>query len=197
MAIRGSRVLVVGACSALGHRIVEAFLALGAQVIAADRLRTRLEELRADLRQHERLWVAETDPDDPQALAALFADVAAEPLDAALFVLPVARTDRAADAGTLGADLRSLPRCACFVRAALHELRRHGRGRVILLVEPASGPRDDELWAAVSALLADAAVRALPVGLSMCALRASATLAVEQALAAADPERPAQNGPVG
>jgi NAD(P)-dependent dehydrogenase (short-subunit alcohol dehydrogenase family) len=184
VAIRGARVLVVGACSARGHAVVEAFLALGAQVIAADRLRTQLEELRAELRQHERLWVAETDPDDPGALAALFADVAREPLDAALLLVAV----------TPETGLRAPPRCAAFVRTALHALGPHGRVRVVLLIEPASEALDEADFIALDSFLANADSEAQEAGLAVCALRDPS---LQQVLTAADPAHPAPHGLLG
>lgn len=85
MAIRGARVLIFGATLPPGRRLVEAYLALGAEVVAADTLRTRLEELRAEMGQHERLWVAESGGE--AGMEALFADVARdEPIDVAVLV---------------------------------------------------------------------------------------------------------------
>jgi len=189
-------VLVVGACSVRGRGLVEAFLALGAHVIAADRLRTRLEELRAELRQHERLWVAETDIDDPQALAALFADAAHEPLDAALLVVAATQSPSAweADFAQLEQDLRALPRCAFFVRVALDALSKHARGRILLLLEPGTGSLALSLAAALERLVADAAEQAKARGVSVCALRTETALRPESVLAAADPERVAPQG---
>jgi NAD(P)-dependent dehydrogenase (short-subunit alcohol dehydrogenase family) len=191
MAIRGARVLVVGACSVRGRGLVEAFLALGAHVIAADRLRTRLEELRAELRQHERLWVAETDVDDPEALAALFADAAREPLDAALLMVAATKSPNAweADSAPLEDDLRALSRCASFVRVALDALSEHARGRILLLLEPATGPLALARTAALERLVADAAEHARARGVSVCALHTETELRPESVLAAADPER--------
>src|SRR5262249_49903053 len=88
VAIRGARTLVAGACSSAAQRLVEAFLALGAHVVAADALRTRLEELRARLRQHERLWVAESDLGGLAQAHALFQDVGRDAaIDAAVLVI--------------------------------------------------------------------------------------------------------------
>jgi NAD(P)-dependent dehydrogenase (short-subunit alcohol dehydrogenase family) len=85
VAIRGARILIFGATLPPGRRLVEAYLALGAEVVAADALRTRLEELRAEMGQHERLWVAESG--GAAGMEALFADVARdEPIDVAVLV---------------------------------------------------------------------------------------------------------------
>ncbi|MEM6960190.1 MAG: SDR family oxidoreductase [Myxococcota bacterium] len=71
-AIRGARILVLGATGAVGSVVVESCLALGAEVIASARTRTRLDELRANLGQHDRLEVAECDATDPAGVEALF-----------------------------------------------------------------------------------------------------------------------------
>lgn len=72
MKLDGQRVLVTGASGALGPALVEAFLAVGAEVVAAARRRTRLDALRAEMRQHERLHIAECDATDPAGVEALF-----------------------------------------------------------------------------------------------------------------------------
>lgn len=83
MGLRGMHVLLFGACCEAGQRATEALLALGAEVVAADLLRTRLEQLRADLGQHERLHVAECDANAVDAARALLADVSRDrPLSA-------------------------------------------------------------------------------------------------------------------
>jgi NAD(P)-dependent dehydrogenase (short-subunit alcohol dehydrogenase family) len=68
-------VLVTGATGGLGPSIVEAALALGGSVVAVGRRKTRADELRAEMRHHERLSVAECDVTDPAGLGALFAAV--------------------------------------------------------------------------------------------------------------------------
>jgi NAD(P)-dependent dehydrogenase (short-subunit alcohol dehydrogenase family) len=120
MTLRGARTLVAGACSPSGRRLCEALLALGAHVVAADRLRTQLEELRAELRQHERLWVAECDL-GAAACRALFADVARdEPIDTAILVLP---------------NAQSIEACEHFLHAARANVAPPERGRVLLVFE--------------------------------------------------------------
>lgn len=65
MKLDDKRVIVTGATGGLGPSLVEAFLAVGAEVIAVARRRTGLDALRADMRQHDRLEVAECDVADP------------------------------------------------------------------------------------------------------------------------------------
>ncbi|MCA9574747.1 MAG: SDR family NAD(P)-dependent oxidoreductase [Polyangiales bacterium] len=70
--VRHRHVVVFGAQRAFGHRVVEALLALGAHVIAVGPLRTELEALRAEMRQHHNLHTAEcsSDRDGPVRLLA-------------------------------------------------------------------------------------------------------------------------------
>jgi NAD(P)-dependent dehydrogenase (short-subunit alcohol dehydrogenase family) len=188
------RVLLMGACSAHGRALVEAFLALGARVVAADAFRTQLEELRAELRQHERLWVAECDPREPAAASALFADVARdEPIDAAVLVVTSGALLGAweGDESELREALHALPRCLWFLRAALAHMAPRGRGRVLVLVEPSEHAVPTASAAAVRVLVEAAAERARPLGLSVCGLR---TLGRDAVLRAADPALPALMG---
>ena len=66
--MRERRVLVSGATGGLGPAIVEAFLAVGAEVMAMSPTRTKLDELRASLDQHRRLYVIDGDATDPVAV---------------------------------------------------------------------------------------------------------------------------------
>ena len=59
MLVRNQHVVVFGADRPFARQAIEALLALGANVLAATTLRTELESLRAELRQHHRLNVAE------------------------------------------------------------------------------------------------------------------------------------------
>jgi NAD(P)-dependent dehydrogenase (short-subunit alcohol dehydrogenase family) len=149
MTLRGARILLAGACTEHGASLVEAFLALGAHVVAADGLRTRLEELRARMRHHERLWVAECDLDGAQSALALFADVARdEPIDTALLVL---------SASADGPE-PALQRCRSFLEAARTTMAHAPGGRVLVLLEGIEGvqlPDCDGL--AVGGLVADGA----------------------------------------
>ncbi len=72
MQLRGKRTLMTGVTGGLGPSLVEAFLALGADVLAVGRKRTALDELRARMRHHDRLHTAECDLCDPSGVEALF-----------------------------------------------------------------------------------------------------------------------------
>jgi NAD(P)-dependent dehydrogenase (short-subunit alcohol dehydrogenase family) len=63
---------MTGVTGGLGPSLVEAFLALGAEVLAAGRRRTALDDLRAAMRHHDRLSVAECDLCDGEGVEALF-----------------------------------------------------------------------------------------------------------------------------
>ncbi len=76
MLLHGRRIVFTGASAPLGVAVAEAFLALGAELVAADLRRTTLVDLRTALANHERLRVAECDIEDRDALGALFASVA-------------------------------------------------------------------------------------------------------------------------
>lgn len=76
MKLDDKRVIVTGASGGLGPSLVEALLAVGAEVIAVARRRTGLDALRAEMRHHERLEVAECDVADPEGLAELVDAVA-------------------------------------------------------------------------------------------------------------------------
>jgi NAD(P)-dependent dehydrogenase (short-subunit alcohol dehydrogenase family) len=216
MTLRGARILLAGACSRTGQSLTEAFLALGAQVIAADRLRTQLEELRAQLRQHERLWVAEADLGGPSAAAALFADVARdEPIDTAILIVraaePADGTPPQSDASIPGAAalggiapaLRGgaasrLCQCESFLAAALEPMSRHGRGRVLVLLEPDAEDVDTAMTVAARALVQDCADRAQASGsaLSVAGLTACGAQGAlrERVVALCDPARTAPHG---
>jgi nucleoside-diphosphate-sugar epimerase len=196
MTLRGARILLVGACSHAGSTLVEAFLALGAHVVAADRLRTRLEELRARMRQHERLWVAEADASDAGA-AALLADVARdEPIDAALLVLP----DEPRPAGLAGAPLVPAPEafaqahCRSFLDAALEAMARGRCGRVLVLVEAGAA---GSAAGAIVQLVRDGDERARTHGGELAVggtLAGGADRWLEAVVALADPKRPPLRG---
>jgi len=144
MALRGARILLAGACTRTGQSLVEAFLALGAEVIAADQLRTQLEELRARVRQHERLWVAEADLSGPSAALALFADVARdEPIAVAIFIVPGGELADSSEAQlnspARAAQAAQLPllQFESLLGAASEAMR--GDGRILVLLEPDVG----------------------------------------------------------
>lgn len=66
MLVRNQHVVVFGAERPFARHAIEALLALGANVLAASTLRTELEGLRAELRQHHRLHVAECGASEPE-----------------------------------------------------------------------------------------------------------------------------------
>jgi NAD(P)-dependent dehydrogenase (short-subunit alcohol dehydrogenase family) len=72
MHLRGKRTLMTGVTGGLGPSLVEAFLALGADVLATGRRRTALDDLRAEMRHHDRLAIAECDLCDAEGVEALF-----------------------------------------------------------------------------------------------------------------------------
>lgn len=195
MSLRGARILLAGACTEGGSSLAEAFLALGAHVVAADRLRTRLEELRARVRQHERLWVAECDLGAAEAAVALFTDVARdEPIDVALLVLAGSSltTPAAARADAPARVLPELQHCRSFVDAALATMAQQARGRVLVLLEPGAAPA---MAGAVAALVDAGAARAQACAsaLAVGGLVAPAALgsALPRLTALADPAQPA------
>jgi len=69
--VRGKRILVTGATGGLGPSLCEALLAMGGEVLAAARRRTRLDDLRAGLNHHDRLHVAECDVTSADGVRAL------------------------------------------------------------------------------------------------------------------------------
>lgn len=205
MTLRGARVLLAGACTPTGRALAEAFVALGAHVVAADRLRTGLEELRAALRQHERLWVAESDLNGEAAALRLFRDVARdEPIDAALLVVPQFAGDPG-DAFRAGAPLDALeaavsavPRCLWFLRAALACMADAAGGRVIVVLEPGAGDLAACVGPAVAALTEHCAAHAAIAapGLAVAGLTATAPrpALLERLVELADRDRPAGRG---
>ena len=70
--LRGQHVVVTGATGGLGPSLVETFLACNASVTAVDLHRTRLDELRAEMRQHERLTIAESNLTESDGVEKLF-----------------------------------------------------------------------------------------------------------------------------
>lgn len=100
MFVRNRHVVVFGAQRVFGRRLIEALLALGAHVVAVAPLRTELEALRAELRQHHHLHVAECsgDVDGPRRL--IEATLRSGHADAIVFV-----ADESAESLAEGASL--------------------------------------------------------------------------------------------
>ena len=148
MKLDGQRVLVTGASGALGPALVEAFLAVGADVVAAARRRTRLDALRAEMRQHERLHVAECDATDPAGVDALFEalerkggiDVVVQAAGAFRWG-PLSELDDADVAVMIETNLVAT---TWVVRAACRRMVPRGRGSIVAIAadrarEPAAG----------------------------------------------------------
>lgn len=140
---------MTGVTGGLGPSLVEAFLALGADVLAAGRRRTALDELRASMRHHERLHVAECDLCDPAGAESLFdawaragaPDVVVHAAGAwcegSLEATTDADLERLVDANLLSA--------AIVLRAALRRMKPRGQGSVVLVAASrANEPDPDE-----------------------------------------------------
>ena len=158
MAIRGTRVLVIGATSPAGHGLVEALLAMGAEVIATASVRTQLDQLAADMHQHERLRQADVDATSADALRAIMRDVTRKaPLDSVVLVLEsgspwsaASRDPQAALRGLIESTFES----ACWVlRAAVTEMANAGGGRIIMITDGTGRP---DAKAPIQAALASA-----------------------------------------
>jgi NAD(P)-dependent dehydrogenase (short-subunit alcohol dehydrogenase family) len=128
---------VTGATGGLGPHLVEALLACGAHVVAAARVRTRLDGLRAGLEQHERMHVAECDATHPAGVEALLEDMDGRGgVDgvvhaAGAFVYgPLAeRTDAEVERVIAG----NLTSTVLVVRGALRRMVPRGRGRIVVV----------------------------------------------------------------
>lgn len=137
MDLHGRRVVVTGATGGLGPSLVTAFLACGARVIAAARLRTKLDELRASLAHPDRLDVAECDVTSGPGVEALLEAAASDGgLDAVVHAVGAFVFGPLADLSD--ADVERLVRAnvlggAFVVRGALRRMMPQGRGRVVLM----------------------------------------------------------------
>ncbi len=142
MLLRGQRALITGATGGLGPVLCETFLALGANVIAVSRTRTRLIDLRSQIQtaapnQEDRFATAECDVCDAEGVAALFESVEQRgPLDAVVHAVGAFRYG-AIDA--LGAaDIRAVVQqnllaTSFVVSEALGRMKARGAGRVIVV----------------------------------------------------------------
>lgn len=154
------RVLVTGASGALGPAIVGALLAVGAKVIAGARRRTWLDALRAEMRDHDRLEVAEVDVTDPGGVEAL---VDAIDRDGGLDAL-VQCAGTYAHGPLADAPLEALDRVVrvnlwgtlLTARAAVRSMRLRNRGSIVLIsAERALEPAANEgAWGASKAAVA-------------------------------------------
>jgi NAD(P)-dependent dehydrogenase (short-subunit alcohol dehydrogenase family) len=147
--LRAQRTLVTGAGGALGSAVCTALFAAGAKVIAADRLRTSLDSLRAELSDHDRLDVAEFDASASVHVEALFDAVerAGGPLSAVVHCIgayahgSLMDTPDSVVAAMLEANFFSAAR---VMRAALRRMQARGNGRIVVVCAlAAEGPSPD------------------------------------------------------
>lgn len=137
MTLHGTRVLVTGATGGLGPSTVEGLLAVGADVVAAARRRTALDELRAQMKNHDRLHVAECDVTDALGVEALFDSLEkTAPIEGVVHA--VGAFAYAPLVGVSDADLERLidtnfVAAALVLRAALRRMIPRERGVVVLV----------------------------------------------------------------
>jgi NAD(P)-dependent dehydrogenase (short-subunit alcohol dehydrogenase family) len=173
-------VLVTGASGALGTRVVEAFLAIGAHVVAAARKKTTLDALRAAMKMSDRLALAESDVTDPVLVERMFEGVERDgPLDAVVAVVGTwgggsfVEGDDAAYRRLVSTNLDA----SYFVmRGALRRMIPRGRGNVVVIGSMAAlGPSPGQAVygatkAAVVHLVQSAAAEARGTGVTVNAL---------------------------
>lgn len=128
---------ISGASGELGSKAVETFLALGCHVVASARRRTRLLNLRAELKNHERLKVAENDAADPEGVEALLDGLFREaPLDIAVQCAGAFHYEALAetDDGQVRRLVESnLLASTWMLRGCLRRMRPLGAGQVVLV----------------------------------------------------------------
>lgn len=136
--LRDKHVVVTGATGPLGEALCTLALASGARVTAVSISRTMLDALRAELRQHDRLHVAECDLASGAGVEALFdaLERGTGPVDAVIHAVggfayaPLTETSDE----TLEQLERALLRTPMVVtRAAVRRMKSRGNGRVILI----------------------------------------------------------------
>ncbi len=160
MLLHGHRALIIGATGGLGPSIVEAFLALGADVVAVGRLRTKLDSLRAAMKQHDKLRVAECDASSPEGVESLFDSVSqASPIDFVIYAAGAFRQGDFAEVSDADADalFRANVLGPTFVlRAALRRMIPRGAGQVLLVAAEAANrpPKGLALYGATKAAVA-------------------------------------------
>ncbi len=143
--LRGRRILVTGASGLLGPALLEALLALGAEVVGVGRRKTALDALRARFGHHERLETAECDVTDPEGLDTLVTAVTRRaPLDGVVHAVGAyvggAVEDMAPEdvRGLLDANVTS---AVLVARAFGAHLLKRGDGRLVLIASEAGlGP---------------------------------------------------------
>lgn len=128
---------MTGVTGGLGPALVEAFLALGAEVLAAGRRRTALDDLRAGVAHHERLHTAECDLTDPAGTEALF-DAWSRKGDPDVVVHAAGAWEDGAletqsDDAVAQIVSDNLTSAALVLRAALRRMRPRGRGSVVVI----------------------------------------------------------------
>ncbi len=136
--LHAQHVIVTGAVGGLGPSVVETLLACGASVTATSRRRTALDALRADMRQSDRLHVADADPTDSAGFELLLdaAERATGPLDGLVHCVGgfaggkiVELTD-----STVETLYQSVLRSTIVVtRGVVRRMSQRGRGRIVLV----------------------------------------------------------------
>jgi NAD(P)-dependent dehydrogenase (short-subunit alcohol dehydrogenase family) len=135
--LAGRRVLVTGASGGLGTHVVEAFLAVGAHVVAAARKKTTLDALRAAMHTSDRLALAESDVTDPELVERLFTGVERDgPLHA---VISVVGTWAGGDVGDTDDEkyrrlvTTNLDASFWVLRGAVRRMKPRGAGHIVLV----------------------------------------------------------------
>lgn len=136
--LRGQHVVVTGATGGLGRSIVETILASGANVTAVARRRTALDSLRAEMRQSDRLHVAEGDVTDPPSVDRLFdaLERGTGPIDAVVHSVGTFATGPITEITEATIELlyRSLFLSAVLVsRAAIRRMTPRKHGRIVIV----------------------------------------------------------------
>lgn len=135
--LHGKRVVVLGATGLVGMVLTETLLALGAKVIAGARRRTRLDELRSGLADHDNLQVAEVDTTVPEGIEGFARDVLRNgPLDGLVNATgffqggPAWQIDESDTRALLDANVLG---SALSLRAFVPAMIQQGRGSIVLI----------------------------------------------------------------
>lgn len=162
--LRDQHVIVTGATGVVGRAVATALLACGAEVTAAARRRTALDALRAELRDHDRLHVAEADVADGAAVERLFDAIerGTGPVTGVVHCVGTGLTSAGlslvelADGDVAGAAERGLVTAVLVTRAALRRMSARRSGRVVLVTsaDAARAASGRSVHAAVSAAVA-------------------------------------------